>query len=192
MEAAAQPLVPAEAGELISELERLHPLVRAHSRAVAVIGARVARVLGADDDAVRLAGSVHDVGKLTIPRSILDKPGPLTSSEWRLVRSHPAAGERLLHASFADRPEVLAAVRSHHERWDGRGYPDGLCGDDVPIAARIIAVADAFQAMLESRPYRPQRGAMEALDEIEAHAGAQFEPACASALRLALEADVTR
>jgi len=192
MEAAAQSLVPAEAGVLISELERLHPLVRAHSRAVAVIGARVARVLGADDDAVRLAGSVHDVGKLTIPRSILDKPGPLTSSEWRLVRSHPAAGERLLHASFADRPEVLAAVRSHHERWDGDGYPDGLAGDDVPIAARIIAVADAFQAMLESRPYRPQRRAAEALDEIEAHAGAQFEPVCASALRLALEADVTR
>jgi putative nucleotidyltransferase with HDIG domain len=192
MEAAALPFVPAEAGVLISQLERLHPLVRAHSRAVAVIGARVARVLGADDDAVRLAGSVHDVGKLTIPRSILDKPGPLTSSEWRLVRSHPAAGERLLHASFADRPEVLAAVRSHHERWDGRGYPDGLAGDDVPIAARIIAVADAFQAMLESRPYRPQRRAAEALDEIEAHAGAQFEPVCASALRLALEADVTR
>jgi putative nucleotidyltransferase with HDIG domain len=192
MEAAAQSLVPAEAGVLISALERLHPLVRAHSRAVAVIGARVARVLGADDDAVRLAGSVHDVGKLTIPRSILDKPGPLTSSEWRLVRSHPAAGERLLHASFADRPEVLAAVRSHHERWDGGGYPDGLAEDDVPIAARIIAVADAFQAMLESRPYRPQRRAAEALDEIEAHAGAQFEPVCASALRLALEADATR
>jgi two-component system cell cycle response regulator len=192
MEAAVLPLVPGEAGVLISELERLHPLVRAHSRAVAVIGARVARVLGADDDAVRLAGSVHDVGKLTIPRSILDKPGPLTSSEWRLVRSHPAAGERLLHASFADRPEVLAAVRSHHERWDGGGYPDGLAGDDVPVAARIIAVADAFQAMLESRPYRPQRRAAEALDEIEAHAGAQFEPVCASALRLALEAGVTR
>jgi putative nucleotidyltransferase with HDIG domain len=192
MEAAAQPLVPGVAGELIAELERLHPLVRAHSRAVAVIGARVARVLGADDDAVRLAGSVHDVGKLTIPRAILDKPGPLTSSEWRLVRLHPAEGERLLEASFTDRPEVLAAVRSHHERWDGRGYPDGLAGGDVPLVARIIAVADAFQAMLELRPYRQQRGPREALDEIEAHAGDQFEPACASALRLALDADVTR
>jgi putative nucleotidyltransferase with HDIG domain len=192
MEAAAQPLVPAEASELIARLERLHPLVRAHSRAVAVIGARIARVLGADDDAVRLAGSVHDVGKLTIPRTILDKPGPLTSSEWRLVRLHPTEGERLLHASFADRPEVLAAVRSHHERWDGRGYPDGLAEGEVPILARIIAVADAFQAMLESRPYRPERRPAEALDEIEAHAGAQFEPACASALRLALDADVTR
>jgi putative nucleotidyltransferase with HDIG domain len=192
MEAAAQPLVPGEAGELIARLERLHPLVRAHSRAVAVIGARVARVLGADDDTVRLAGSVHDVGKLTIPRAILDKPGPLTSSEWRLVRLHPAEGERLLQASFANRPEVLAAVRSHHERWDGRGYPDGLAGGEVPLVARIIAVADAFQAMLELRPYRQQRGPREALDEIEAHAGAQFEPACASALRLALEADLTR
>ena len=192
MEAAAQSLVPAEAGELIARLERLHPLVRAHSRAVAVIGARLARVMGADDDAVRLAGSVHDVGKLTIPRSILDKPGPLTSSEWRLVRLHPAEGERLLQASFAHRPEVLAAVRSHHERWDGRGYPDGLAGGDVPLAARIIAVADAFQAMLETRPYRPQRRPKEALEEIEQHAGTQFEPACASALRLSLEAGATR
>ena len=185
----AQPLVPGEAGELIEELERLHPLVRAHSRAVAVIAARLARALGvhaADRAAVRLAGSVHDVGKLTIPRSILEKPGPLTSTEWRLVRLHPAEGERLLEPALADRPEVLAAVRSHHERWDGTGYPDGLEGTDVPLAARIIAVADAFQAMLEARPYRRQRNAAHALGEIEANTGSQFDPECAAALRLTL------
>ena len=190
MEAAAQPLMPGRAGELVEELERLHPLVRAHSRAVAVIAARLARALGADHDeqaSVRLAGSVHDVGKLTIPRSILDKPGPLTDSEWRLVRLHPAEGERLLEPAFADRPEVLGAVRSHHERWDGGGYPDGLERTEVPLAARIIAVADAFQAMLEVRPYRRQRDAAHALEEIEAHTGTQFDPECAAALRLTLQ-----
>lgn len=191
MEAAAQPLGPGEAGELIERLERLHPVVRAHLRAVALIGARIARALGADESeraAVRLAGSVHDVGKLSISRAILDKPGPLTSSEWRLVRLHPAEGERLLLPIFAHRPQVLAAVRSHHERWDGGGYPDGLEGTDVPLAARVIAVADAFQAMLEPRPYRPQRDPAHALAEIEANAGNQFDPDCASALRLALQA----
>jgi HD-GYP domain-containing protein (c-di-GMP phosphodiesterase class II) len=190
MGASAQPLVPGEAGELIEELERLHPLVRAHSRAVAVIGARLARALGARDadlGAVRLAGSVHDVGKLTIPRAILDKPGPLTSSEWRLVRLHPAEGERLLQPAFAGRPEVLAAVRSHHERWDGGGYPDGLEGTEVPLVARIIAVADAFQAMLEARPYRRQRDPAHALGEIEANTGTQFDPDCAAALRVTLQ-----
>jgi HD-GYP domain-containing protein (c-di-GMP phosphodiesterase class II) len=191
MEAAVQLLAPGEADELIRELERLHPLVATHSRAVAVTGARIARALGADETEqaeTRLAGSIHDVGKLTIPQAILDKPGPLTSSEWQLVRLHPAAGERLLHPILGGQPHVLAAVRSHHERWDGRGYPDGLAGTQVPLAARIIAVADAFQAMLEPRPYRRERAAAQALDEIEAHAGTQFDPCCASALRLALVA----
>jgi HD-GYP domain-containing protein (c-di-GMP phosphodiesterase class II) len=172
---------------MINELERLLPHVATHSRAVAVTGARIASALSAgeaEEAAARLAGSVHDVGKLTIPRAILDKPGALTSSEWRLVRLHPTEGERLLRPIFGDRPQVLAAVRSHHERWDGRGYPDGLSGTLVPLAARIIAVADAFEA----RPYRRQRAAADALDEVGAHAGTQFDPYCASALPLTLGA----
>jgi HD-GYP domain-containing protein (c-di-GMP phosphodiesterase class II) len=176
---------------MINELERLLPHVATHSRAVAVTGARIASALSAgeaEEAAARLAGSVHDVGKLTIPRAILDKPGALTSSEWRLVRLHPTEGERLLRPIFGDRPQVLAAVRSHHERWDGRGYPDGLSGTLVPLAARIIAVADAFHAMLEARPYRRHRAAADALDEVEAHAGTQFDPYRASALRLTLGA----
>ena len=179
--------MPDGAGELIAELERLHPLIRAHSRAVALIGARIARALGVDASetaVVRLAGSVHDVGKLTIPLRILEKPGALSRSEWRFVRAHPAEGERLLRGTLADHPAVLAAVRSHHERWDGAGYPDGLRETDVPLCARIVAVADAYQAMLEPRPYRPQLTVEEALEEIEEHAGTQFDPDCAGALRL--------
>jgi len=184
--APAKPVRPRDARQLIDELERLHPLIRAHSRAVAVIAGRLARALGADgaDEAtVRLAGSVHDVGKLTIPRTVLDKPGALTRSEWELVRRHPVEGERLLRPMFGDRPTVLAAVRWHHERWDGRGYPDGLPATRAPLGARIIAVADAFQAMLEARPYRRQCTVDHALDELEAHAGTQFDPKCVRALR---------
>lgn len=176
---------------MIEELGRLHPVVRAHSRAVAMIGTRLARALGACEEEcerVRLAALVHDVGKLTIPRAILEKPGPLTDSEWSLVRLHPAEGERLLRPAFARTPQILAAVRSHHERWDGAGYPDSLAATDVPTAARIIGVADAYQAMLETRPYRPRRTGPEALAEIETHAGTQFDPDCAAALRLTLAA----
>jgi putative nucleotidyltransferase with HDIG domain len=177
---------PRDALQLTDELERLHPLIRAHSRAVAVIAGRLARTLGgdgADEATVRLAGSFHDVGKVTIPRTILGKPGALTRSEWELVRRHPVEGARLLRPVFGDRPTVLAAVRWHHERWDGLGYPDGLPGTRAPLAARIVAAADAFQAMLEARPYRRQRSVDHALDELEAHAGTQFDPQCVSALR---------
>ena len=187
----ADALLLEAAGDVIEELGRLHPVVRAHARAVAVIGARLARTLGAGEEEcgrVRLAALVHDVGKVTIPRVILEKPGPLTDSEWSLVRLHPAEGERLLRPAFARRPQILAAVRSHHERWDGAGYPDCLAATDVPPVARIIGVADAYQAMLETRPYRPRRTAPEALAEIETHAGTQFDPDCAAALRLMLAA----
>ena len=165
----------------------LPPPARAHGRAVAAIGTRLAAVLGLDDEEIadlRLAAALHDIGKATVPRAVLDKPGPLTGREWRLIRRHPGEGERLLRSSFADRPGVLAAVRSHHERWDGGGYPDGLAGSETPLAARIVAVADAYQAMLETRPYRPPLTPAAALAEIEANARSQFDPDCAAALRV--------
>jgi putative nucleotidyltransferase with HDIG domain len=175
---------------LIQELDSERPRVRAHCQAVAVLAARIARTIGAPEDeaTVRLAAPVHDIGKLNVPRSILDKPGALTDSEWQLVRRHPGEGERLLRPLFRGSLGVLAAVRSHHERWDGRGYPDGLVGAGIPLAARIIAVADAFHAMLETRPYRPGRPPGHALDELDAHADSQFDPDCVSALRLVLQA----
>ena len=188
LEATVRMPVPRAAHELIEAVERLHPIVRAHSRAVAVIAARVARMLGVDEESVHLAASVHDVGKLAISRSVLEKPGPLSRSEWELVRRHPAEGERLLRPALAHRPEVLTAVRSHHERWDGDGYPDGLREAETPLAARIIAVADAFQAMLETRPYRAPVTPAAALEEIDTHAGSQFDPACAAALRVIVRA----
>jgi HD-GYP domain-containing protein (c-di-GMP phosphodiesterase class II) len=98
------------------------------------------------------------------------------------MRRHATLGERLL-ARIVQQPEVLAVVRSHHERWDGRGYPDGKQGEEIPLAARIVAVADAFQAMIEPRPYRAPRTRASALAEVVAQAGGQFDPACVEALR---------
>jgi putative nucleotidyltransferase with HDIG domain len=172
---------------LLEELEARHPRVRTHCQAVAVLATRIAQTLGESEETVRVAAPVHDIGKLGVPRAILDKPGPLNEREWRVVQSHPAEGERLLGPVLPGGDDVLAAVRSHHERWDGSGYPDGLVADETPLAARIIAVADAFQAMLETRPYRPGRSPGRALDELDEHAGTQFDPDCVSALRLALQ-----
>jgi HD-GYP domain-containing protein (c-di-GMP phosphodiesterase class II) len=98
------------------------------------------------------------------------------------MRRHATLGERLL-ARMVQQPEVLAVVRSHHEQWDGRGYPDGKRGEEIPLAARIVAVADAFQAMIEPRPYRAPRTRESALSEVVSQAGGQFDPACVEALR---------
>lgn len=129
-----------------------------------------------------LGALLHDVGKLTLPQPLLAKVGPLDADEWILMRSHPAAGEQLVARDVSERV-VLDVVRSHHERWDGGGYPDGLRGEHIPLLARIAAVADAFCAMLEPRPYREPRSVADAHREIEVHAGSQFDPRCVEALR---------
>jgi len=156
---------------------------RAHSANVAAISVRVGEELGLCDDELEtldLAAEVHDVGKLCVPASVLSKPGRLDEEEWDAMRRHPEAGAELL-GTCAVRTEVLEIVRSHHERWDGAGYPDGLRGPQIPLGARIIAVADAYCAMLESRPYRPPRRMAVARAELLAHAGTQFDATCAQA-----------
>lgn len=121
------------------------------------------------------AGEYHDIGKLAIPAEILDKPGPLTEEEFEVVKLHPLVGETMLTPLGLDE-EVLAAVRGHHENWDGSGYPDGLRGRDIPVTARILSIVDSFDAMTAGRPYRSQLTFQEAADEILAHAGSQFDP----------------
>jgi diguanylate cyclase (GGDEF)-like protein len=124
---------------------------------------------------VRHATELRDVGKVAVPDAILGKPGPLRPEEWEFVRRHPAIGERIIDGAPAlHRVGVL--VRSSHERWDGAGYPDKLAGDAIPLGARIVAVADAFAAMTARRPYRPARSADEAVEELRACAGTQFDP----------------
>jgi diguanylate cyclase (GGDEF)-like protein len=121
------------------------------------------------------AASLHDIGKAAIPDSILDKPGPLNAEEWGFMQSHTVIGERILSAAPA-LTDAARLVRSSHERWDGSGYPDGLAGGQIALGARIIAVSDAYDAMVSSRPYRSRMSAEVALEELRRCAGSQFDP----------------
>jgi HD-GYP domain-containing protein (c-di-GMP phosphodiesterase class II) len=132
---------------------------------------------------------VHDVGKVGIPDAILNKPGPLNADEWDLIRQHTILGERILSAAPAMRP-VARIVRATHERWDGGGYPDGLRGEQIPIAARIVAVCDAYQAMTADRAYRATLGHRLAFRELRSGAGTQFDPAVVDAFLAEVGSDV--
>jgi HD-GYP domain-containing protein (c-di-GMP phosphodiesterase class II) len=148
-----------------------------HASDVAQLAYPLAQRLGLEGDQlqqVRQAAGLHDVGKLSIPDAILEKPGPLTADEWELVRRHPVIGQRIL-ASAPALVDVAEIVRSTHERIDGDGYPDGLAAEEIPLAARIIAVCDAFDAMTSARPYRPALSHEEALHELRRCAGTQFD-----------------
>jgi two-component system, cell cycle response regulator len=122
------------------------------------------------------AAQLHDIGKLAIPDQILHKQGPLDEREWEFIHQHTIVGERILRASPAFR-SVATVVRSTHERWDGTGYPDALSGEEIPLAARILAACDAFLALTSSRPYRLARSREDALAELDRCAGTQFDPA---------------
>jgi HD-GYP domain-containing protein (c-di-GMP phosphodiesterase class II) len=124
---------------------------------------------------------LHDVGKLEVDDRILDKPGPLTTEELTVIREHPVRGEGMLRGAVGQ--ASLAVIRNHHERWDGSGYPDGLRGTETPLAARAVAIADAYIAMREDRPYRRALSEPEAMSEIVRSSGSQFDPACVEALR---------
>jgi putative nucleotidyltransferase with HDIG domain len=156
-----------------------------HSRGVVGLAASVATELRLSERDVRLtefAGLLHDVGKIRIPNAIINKPGPLTPEEWEIVRRHPSDGADMLEGVGGFLAEVGQIVRFHHERWDGSGYPEGRFGPTIPQIARIIAVCDAFSAITTDRAYRPGRSVNEALGEIHACAGTQFDPAVVQAL----------
>ena len=148
-----------------------------HSSRVAELGAWIAQRLGLDQEQVeltRLAGSLHDLGKLAIPEEILRKPGPLTPPERLVLERHTQIGHRMLESLGVD--PVADWVLHHHERWDGSGYPDRLCGDQIPLGARIIFVADAYDAMTSDRAYRGRLTPRAAVEELERCAGTQFDP----------------
>jgi putative nucleotidyltransferase with HDIG domain len=154
-----------------------------HSQRVTGISVAIARELGMPQDSIdkiRLAGLVHDIGKIGIRESVLNKPASLTDEELKHIKSHCEAGEHILTPIVEDE-EILRAVRHHHEHYDGMGYPDGLRGEQIPLAARILAVADAFDAMTSERPYRSAMSAQDACAEIERCKGTQFVPEVADA-----------
>lgn len=127
-------------------------------------------------EGIRLGGELHDIGKIGTSETVLHKPGTLTKEEFDQIIKHPLLGEKMLSPLAHDSPDVLRIVRSHHERLDGRGFPDGLRGEKIPIEARIVAVADAFDAMTTRRPYRESRPPADALAELRRVAGSQLDP----------------
>lgn len=129
---------------------------------------------------LRLAGLVHDVGKISIPDLIVRKPGRLTEAEYEVMKSHAAAGAQIV--ADAGLPEEADWIRHHHEWWDGHGYPDGLAANEIPLESRIIASADAFEVMTAERHYRAPVSEREAITELERGAGTQFDPLCVSVL----------
>ncbi len=164
---------------LARALEAKDAYTRGHSIRVSRYAVGTAARLGfagASLDGIRLGGELHDIGKIGTRESVLHKPGSLTADEFRQITEHPLLGERMLLPLAHDSPDVLRIVRSHHERLDGRGFPDGLRGEKIPIEARIVAVGDAFDAMTSRRPYRDSRPAEDALAELRRVAGTQLDP----------------
>ncbi|MGH3059168.1 MAG: HD domain-containing phosphohydrolase [Gaiellaceae bacterium] len=169
---------------LASALESKDTGTRAHSQRVQRYALELARHIDPDlieDPSAEYGFLLHDVGKIGIPDRILQKPGPLNDGERRLMRTHTILGEQMLGGVAFLRGEGLRIVRSHHERWDGAGYPDGIAGTDIPLAARIFAVADALDAMTSDRPYRPALGWDHAGPEIVGESERQFDPTVVSA-----------
>jgi putative nucleotidyltransferase with HDIG domain len=173
-------------GALASALESKDTGTRQHSHRVQRYALELARAVSpnlADDPSVEYGFLLHDVGKIGIPDRILQKAGPLNEGEARLMKTHTVLGEQMLGSVSYLQEEGIRVVRSHHERWDGRGYPDGLAGTEIPLAARIFAVADAFDAMTSDRPYRPAQEWAAAGREIVREARRQFDPNVVDAFR---------
>ena len=177
-------------------LEARDPYLRGHSTRVTAFAESLAKTIGWSADRIetlRLGGSLHDVGKIAVNASVLRKPGPLSAAELAHIRTHPRAGAKLIDG-VADLRAALPYVLYHHERWDGSGYPTGKAGTEIPEEARLLGVADAFDAMTSERAYRPALSVDCALDELERCAGTQFDPELAEAFvhgwrRVAIGAD---
>jgi putative two-component system response regulator len=164
---------------LARALEAKDAYTRGHSIRVSRYAVATARRMGFQGallDGIRLGGELHDIGKIGTRESVLHKPGSLTAEEFRQISEHPILGERMLSPLARESPDVLRIVRSHHERLDGRGFPDGLRGERIPVEARIVAVADAFDAMTTRRPYRDSRPPEQAMAELRRVAGTQLDP----------------
>ena len=169
---------------LANALEAKDVYTRGHSERVGATSRRLALALGLaspDVEIVARAGLLHDIGKIGIPEVVLRKAGPLTDEEWTLMRRHPVIGAQIV-APFEFFAAGAIVIRHHHERVDGSGYPDGLAGDAIPLGARIVAVADVYDALTSDRPYRPAMSEDEALGHLQAQAGRGLDETIVAAL----------
>jgi response regulator RpfG family c-di-GMP phosphodiesterase len=176
---------------LAEALELKDPYTRGHSVRVSHYSSVIAQAMGLGGEILRqieLGGHVHDIGKIGVREAVLNKPDRLTPEEYQHIMTHPVLGWRILAPLLGDTPHALNIVRSHHERFDGRGIPDGLLGNEIPLEARIAAAADALDAMTSDRPYRPSEMSLEmAVEEIRRNAATQFDPEVVAALTAAAE-----
>jgi HD-GYP domain-containing protein (c-di-GMP phosphodiesterase class II) len=169
---------------LLVALEARDFYTGAHSKQVVELASGVAHRLGLDVETTRDVEHVallHDIGKVGIPDAILQKQGPLDDQEWQVMRQHPVVGEHII-AGTPGLSHLAAAMRAEHEHWDGGGYPDGLAGEEIPLASRITLVCDALNAMTHDRPYRPAMTLEAATEELRSCAGTQFDPHAVDAL----------
>jgi putative nucleotidyltransferase with HDIG domain len=175
---------PGAVEALVAALEAKDPGIREHLRAVTRIARGIAREISLSEEQVKdltLGALLHDVGKIGVPDHILHKPGRLTDEEYQMITCHPVLGAEIV-APVGEMAPVLPVVKHHHERFDGKGYPDGLRGEDIPLLARIVSVADAFDSMVRERPYGYSISREAALEEIRANSGTQFDPRIVDAL----------
>ena len=174
---------------LVTALDARDHYTAGHSAAVAIYARDIAIQAGlsqSERDKAHLCGLLHDIGKIGVPVGVLEKRGSLTTGEWSAVQSHAEVGASILDRIEAYE-EIATAVRHHHERYDGEGYPNGIAGEEIPLLSRIVAVADAYSAMTSERPYRIALSAQEARDRIERESGEQFDPIVVRALTAVLD-----
>jgi two-component system, cell cycle response regulator len=181
-------------GVLLRALAERNSELGQHNDDVAQLVEAVGHELGLEQGTIvpmLRAAELHDVGKLAIPDTILNKPGPLDEQEWAFMRRHTIVGERIV-ASAASLRDAAPIVRASHERWDGAGYPDGVAAEAIPLGARIIAVCDAYDAMITNRPYRTRMSEPAALRELRRCSGTQFDPRVVAAFErvMARRADI--
>jgi len=179
---------------LANALEAKDPCTSGHSARVAELAGQLALHLDlprSTAETIAQSARLHDLGKIGIPESILRKPGPLTESEWEIMRRHPVTGAQIVAPlDFFDDGAII--VRHHHERLDGSGYPDGLSGDAIPLGARIVAVADVYDALTSSRPYRAALTREQAIELIRRESGRTLDPLVVEPLEQALDASAPR
>jgi len=165
---------------LVNSLETKDQYTRDHSKKVAHIALMMAKhIPGMNNDRlreIRIGAWLHDIGKIGIPLTILHKNGPLNTEEWEEVKKHTIYGARILEPLSKHYPEVQRIVRHEHERWDGKGYPDGISGEDIPLGSRLIMIADTYDAICSTRPYRAAMTREDALNVIQEGSGTQFDP----------------
>jgi HD-GYP domain-containing protein (c-di-GMP phosphodiesterase class II) len=192
--ASGDALLGATVDALACTLELRDDRTGSHSGRVVELACRIGRLLHLGPRALRdlaYAAHLHDIGKVGVPDSVLRKPGPLDGAEWKAIEGHSERGAELV-ARVPGLERVASIVRHHHERYDGGGYPDALSGEDIPIESRILAVADAYVAMTEERPYRRCMGEAAAEVELCAHRGSQFDPRVVDALRVCVNGNGAR